>query len=71
MFGNMKPLNLDKVTMFSPYEVTMAISPNIYRFMTEYGVDIAISFDLDDILEQSEAYMFNINNVNRRKSPRD
>ena len=67
----MKPLNLDKVNMFSPYEVTMAISPNTYRFMTEYGVDIAISFDLDDILEQSEAYMFNINNVNRRKSPRD
>lgn len=27
MFGNMKPLNLDKVNMFSPYEVTMAISP--------------------------------------------
>lgn len=54
--------------MFSPYEVTMAISPNTYRFMTEYGVDIAISFDLDDILEQSEAYMFNINNVNQRKN---
>lgn len=54
--------------MFSPYEVTMAISPNTYRFMTEYGVDIAISFNLDDILEQSEAYMFNINNVNQRKN---
>ena len=43
MFGNMKPLNIDKVNMFSPYEVTMAINPNTYRFMTEYGIDIAKS----------------------------
>lgn len=71
MFGNMKPLSLEKINASSPYEVAMAISPNTYRFMTDYGVDIAVSFDLDEILESGEAYMFNINNVNRQKSPRD
>lgn len=59
MFGNMKPLSLEKINASSPYEVTMAISPNTYRFMTDYGVDIAVSFDLDEILESGEAYMFN------------
>lgn len=71
MFGNMRLLSLEKINASSPYEVTMAISPNTYRFMTDYGVDIAVSFDLDEILESVEAYMFNINNVNRQKSPRD
>lgn len=71
MFGNMKPLSLERINISAPYEVTMAISPNTYRFMTDYGVDIAVSFDLDEILESGEAYMFNINNVNRQKSPRD
>ena len=32
---------------------------------------IAISFDLDDLLEHCEAYMFNITNVNKHRSPRD
>ena len=67
----MRLLSLEKINASSPYEVTMAISPNTYRFMTDYGVDIAVSFDLDEILESVEAYMFNINNVNRQKSPRD
>lgn len=67
----MKPLSLERINISAPYEVTMAISPNTYRFMTDYGVDIAVSFDLDEILESGEAYMFNINNVNRQKSPRD
>lgn len=67
----MNPLSLQTVNAISPYEVTMAVGPNTYRFVTDYGVEIAISFDLDDLLEQGEAYMFNINNVNRQKSPRD
>ena len=67
----MKPLSLERINISAPYEVTMAISPNTYRFMTDYGVDIAVSFDLDEILESGEAYMFNINNVNRQKSPGD
>lgn len=49
----------------------MLACPNVYRFFTDYGVEIAISFDFDDLLESSEAYMFNITNVNRQKSPRD
>lgn len=67
----MNELSLQTVNATSPYEVTMAVSPNTYRFVTDYGVEIAISFDLDDLLEHGEAYMFNVNNVNRQKSPRD
>ena len=67
----MNPLSIHKVNFSSPYEVEMVVSPNTYRFITDYGVEIAISFDLDDILERGEAYMFNITNVNKQPSPRD
>lgn len=67
----MHPLLLHKINETSPYEVTMLVFPNIYCFLTDYGVDIAVSFDIDDLLEQGEAYMFNINNANKQKSPRD
>lgn len=49
----------------------MVVEPNTYRFATDYGVEIAISFDLDELLETGEAYMFNITNVNKQRSPRD
>ena len=67
----MNKLSLKTVNSVSPYEITMAVSPNTYCFVTDYGVEIAISFDLDDLLEHGEAYMFNITNVNRQRSPRD
>lgn len=67
----MKPLTLQKINDKSPYEVQMVVSPNTYRFVTDYGVEIAISFDLDDLLETGEAYMFNIINANKQRSPRD
>lgn len=67
----MKPLPLQMINAISPYKVTMVESPNTYRFITDYGVEIAVSFDLDDLLENGESYMFNINNANRQKSPRD
>lgn len=67
----MNPLSLQKINTVAPYKVTMPVSPNTYRFMTDYGVDIAVSFDLDDLLKHGETYMFNITNVNRQKSPCD
>ena len=67
----MKPLTLQKINETSPYEVQMVVSPNTYRFVTDYGVEIAISFDLDDLLETGEAYMFNVINANKQRSPRD
>ena len=67
----MKPLSLQKVNEISPYHVMMVVEPNTYRFATDYGVEIAISFDLDELLETGEAYMFNITNVNKQRSPRD
>ena len=59
----MKQLSLKTINASSPYDVMM-VNPNTYRFVTDYSVEIAISFDLDDLLEHGEAYMFNITNVN-------
>ena len=70
MFGEMKELSLKMINASSPYDVMM-VNPNTYRFVTDYSVEIAISFDLDDLLEHGEAYMFNITNVNKQRSPRD
>ena len=70
MFGDMKQLSLQTINASSPYDVMM-VNPNTYRFVTDYSVEIAISFDLDDLLEHGEAYMFNITNVNKQRSPRD
>ena len=67
----MRKLSLSGINMLSPYKVEMVTCPNVYRFITDYGVEIAISFDFDDLLESGEAYMFNITNVNRQKSPCD
>lgn len=70
MFGDMKQLSLKTINASSPYDVMM-VNPNTYRFVTDHSVEIAISFDLDDLLEHGEAYMFNITNVNKQRSPRD
>ena len=70
MFGEMKELSLKMINASSPYDVMM-VNPNTYRFVTDHSVEIAISFDLDDLLEHGEAYMFNITNVNKQRSPRD
>ena len=70
MFGDMKQLSLKTINASSPYDVMM-VNPNTYCFVTDYSVEIAISFDLDDLLERGEAYMFNITNVNKQRSPRD
>ena len=50
MFGEMKELSLKMINASSPYDVMM-VDSNTYRFVTDYGVEIAISFDLDDLLE--------------------
>ena len=51
--------------------VEMASSPNTYRFVTVYDVEIVISFDRDDLLKTGDAYMFNIINANKHRSPED
>jgi hypothetical protein len=70
MFGDMKQLSLKTINASSPYDVMM-VNPNTYRFVTDHSAEIAISFDFDDLLEHGEAYMFNITNVNKQRSPRD
>lgn len=44
---------------------------NTYRFNTDSGVEYAVIFDHDDLLQSCESYQFVITNVNHKKSPRD
>lgn len=71
MFGSMHSLSLKSINKVSPYLVEMASSPNTYRFVTVYDVEIVISFDKDDLLKTGDAYMFNIINANKHRSPAD
>lgn len=71
MFGSMHSLSLKSINKVSPYLVEMASSPNTYRFVTVYDVEIVISFDRDDLLKTGDAYMFNIINANKHRSPAD
>ena len=70
MFGDLKQLSLKTINAFSPYAVMM-VNSNPSRSVTDYSVEIAVRFDLDALLEHGEAYMFNITNVNKQRSPRD
>lgn len=67
----MELLSIEEINRLAPYKVTRAKSPNTYRFMTDFDVDIAISFDVDEMLVSCESYQFNISNVNKKMSPRD
>lgn len=67
----MKLLSVDEINEIAPYKVMAMESLNTYRFTTDYDVDIAISFDADEMLVSSESYQFNISNVNGKISPRD
>ena len=67
----MHSLSLKSINKVSPYLVEMASSPNTYRFVTVYDVEIVISFDRDDLLKTGDAYMFNIINANKHRSLAD
>ena len=64
----MEPLNLVTINTFSPYSVWN--KGDVYYFETDYGVEYSVDFDLDDN-PYYEAYWVNLNNLNRKISPRD
>lgn len=67
----MKALSLERINGTAPYAVVETNQENAYRFLTDYGVDIAVAFDEDFLIQCGESYEFSITNMNRRISPRD
>lgn len=63
-------LNVDRINANSPYKVRLNVD-GVILFETEYDVEYAIFFDLDDILLKNETYQFSIINRNGKKSPQD
>ena len=56
----MKPLSLDIINASAPYEVYWHEKSRTYRFKSDFGVVLAIGFDDDDIIENTESYVFSI-----------
>jgi len=56
----MKPLSLDIINASAPYEVYWHEKSRTYRFISDFGVVLAIGFDDDDIIENTESYVFSI-----------
>lgn len=67
----MKALNLHDINAVAPYEVYWHEHSHTCRFKTDYGAVLAIDFDVDDMIETAESYIFSIINVNNVPSPRD
>ncbi len=67
----MKPLSLQWINASAPYEVQWHEASRTYRFASDFGVELAIAFDEDDIIEAAESYTLSIINVNNLPSPSD
>jgi hypothetical protein len=66
----MKPLNLDRLNIRSPYSVWQN-SAQCYGFKTDYDVLYRLSFTDDATIWEEGAYEFCILNENSRPSPND
>ena len=66
----MKPLNLDRLNIRSPYSVWQ-ISAQCYGFKTDYDVLYRLCFTDDATIWEEGAYEFCILNENSRPSPND
>lgn len=66
----MQPLSIRRLNAIAPYELWSY--EDKVTFTTDYGVSIEICFDSDKtILPSTEAFWFNIANLNGKKSPND
>lgn len=64
-------LSLDAINAHSPYTVSYDAVRDVYAFTTDAKVEIGITFEIDTILTKGRVFLFSINNLNRKKSPRD
>lgn len=67
----MNSLDLARINATAPYKVEMGGNISSYCFSTIYGVDYAVDFVIDDLLESDESYQLIIANLNNKKAPRD
>ena len=67
----MIPLSIDKINALTPYRVKLFEQDGSYRFVTDNGVKLAVSFMYDDMIILEGAYQLIIANLNNKKSPRD
>lgn len=63
--------SLDEINENSPYEVHIARDGEALSFITDFGVEIFVSFEEDDLLQNGVVYQFGISNPKGGKSPRD
>lgn len=67
----MTELNLQDINALSPYHVILGGHVGMYRFVTDYGVEIGIGFLPDCLLQNSNSFEFVVSNLNNVKSPSD
>lgn len=55
----------------SPYEVAYTNGEEALSFVTDYDVEIFVTFEKDDLFNAGLAYQFGISNPKKKRSPRD
>lgn len=64
-------LSLDVINTSSPYTVRTVNGNEALSFLTDYGVEIFVTFERDELLKSGVVYQFGISNPKGEKSPRD
>lgn len=64
-------LSIDTINAHSPYEVKIANANDTLSFITDYGAEIFVTFEKDDLLHEGLVYQFGISNPKGVRSPRD
>jgi acid stress-induced BolA-like protein IbaG/YrbA len=63
--------SLEAINAMAPYRVRFDYISHFYCFTTDFGVDIAINFAIDDLITSGNSYQVILINANKMKSPRD
>ncbi len=64
-------LSLSKINASAPYLVNIAAETDSLSFITDYGAEIFVTFEKDDLLHSGLVYQFGISNPKGVRSPRD
>ena len=67
----MKNLSLEKINSVSPYRVEFDSTTGLYKFVSDFGVNFGIAFEVNDLLLSGESYQFGLTNYEGKQSPRD
>lgn len=67
----MKNLSLEKINSVSPYRVEFDSTTGLYKFVSDFGVNFGIAFEVNDLLLSGVSYQFGLTNYEGKQSPRD